>query len=269
MQVAKTLTPEQVTAFSDKCIGDQLAQHKIGEDPSRPETEQIGRLRRLVLFLERSSGHLRPRVEVLHPQAHTIEDREAADSYNTALKTTRQPPPEIRLADGVVPTEDDTIDLFSLGIKQAMAFRIIVRTLLAEKNKEVIPQLKMVISGQAGTGKSEVMKAVIWFAFQHDMSRLIGTSAYNWKAAVLVRTANCPAVSSCCFFGINTMRKNRNNPGHGDKCNQYFNSDVRLLWLEEGGTASLEFLVVSAQPMTSLIIIDGLYSIFTHTFCST
>ena len=84
-----------------------------------------------------------------------------------------------------------------------MAFRIIIRTLIAEKNGERPPQLRMVILGQAGTGKSEVMKAVIWHAFQHEINRYIGSSASFWKAAVMVRTKNTPAVSSCAFFGIN------------------------------------------------------------------
>ena len=62
---------------------------------------------------------------------------------------------------------------------------------------------------------------------------------------VVHRTPHTPAVSSCCFYGLNTMNRKLNNPGNTANCVQYFNADIRLLWLEEGGTTSLELLTVS------------------------
>jgi len=46
------------------------------------------------------------------------------------------------------PTEQDTVDLFELDDKQGLSFRIITRTLIAEKNGEDVAQLKLAI----GTG---------------------------------------------------------------------------------------------------------------------
>jgi hypothetical protein len=100
--------------------------------------------------------------------------------------------------------------------------------------------------GQAGTGKSEIMNAVIWHSFQHEMNRLIGASACFWKAACLVRTANTQAVSCCCFFGINNFQKHL-VPGSSELSRLYFTEDVKLLFIDEFGTLSLPFLAVSVK----------------------
>ncbi len=65
------------------------------------------------------------------------------------------------------------------------------------------PQLRLSISGQPGTGKSECFKAIQWFAYQHGMSDTIGAFSYMWKAALLLQTEHMPAVSTCSFLGIN------------------------------------------------------------------
>jgi hypothetical protein len=98
---------------------------------------------------------------------------------------------------------------------------------------------------QAGTGKSETMKAALWFAFQHDICGYIGTCSFQWKAALLVRTAHSPAVSSCRFFGIPIKSNGTQKVGQSDSSRASFNSDVRLVFLEEGATSALSFFYVS------------------------
>ena len=98
---------------------------------------------------------------------------------------------------------------------------------------------------QAGTGKSETMKAALWFAFQHDISHYIGVCSYQWKAALLVRTPYSPAVSSCRFFGIPIANSGTKRVGVSELSRNSFNSDVRLVFLEEGATSSLSFFYVS------------------------
>lgn len=213
-------------------------------DHTKPESHHAAKLKRLVLYMEhcQKSGCIRPRVDILHPQLPTVNaDQQFANELNASLAQRRQPPPEIRLANGERPSEEDTILLFQLHELQGLAFRILARTLMAEKNNEPIPQLRMAISGQAGTGKSEVLKALIWYAFQHDMSRLLGVTSFQWKAAVLIRTPNTPAVSSCSFYGINPYSGIK--PPNAKNA-QYFHTDIRLLCLEEAGTTSLEFFSV-------------------------
>jgi hypothetical protein len=179
-------------------------------------------------------------VKVLHPESVTV-NQAVINTLNEGLRDWL-PPPEIMLQER--PLEDDTIALFRLCKEQGQCFKIINRTLMAEKAGEKPPQLRMLIMGQAGTGKSEVMKAVIWHSFQHEISRYIGASAYQWKAALLLRTANFSAVSCCAFFGVNNFKK-YDTGGHSDSCKSNFNSDVRLLFIDECGTISLPFLCVS------------------------
>ena len=45
------------------------------------------------------------------------------------------------------------------------------------------------------------------------------------------------------------MNRKLNNPGTTASCAQYFNEDIKLLWLEEGGTTSLELLTVSPSSI--------------------
>ena len=258
-QEVKTLTHDSKDWYNESSIKNALDIARVVKDHTRPESYHAARLRRLVLYLDRcrSSGRIQPRVDVLHPEAHTVNaDRQfAAELNNASQSIRRQPPPEIRLANGEKPTEESTVQLFELDEVQALAFRFLARTVMAEKNNEKVPQLRMAISGQAGTGKSEVLKALIWYSFQHDMNRLLGVSSFQWKAAILIRTPNTPAVSSCTFYGIDPFKKILKP--ESVKSSQYFHSDIRILCLEEGGTTSLEFFSVSMvlYVMTCLITI--------------
>jgi hypothetical protein len=200
---------------------------------------------KLRMTLERcaSTGLLKGKVMVLHPVSLTVEEERMVTELNNGLNA-HAPPPEIMMAE--MPTEDQTADLFRLCEEQRLCFRIIIRTLKAEKEGKSVQQLRMCIMGQAGTGKSEIMNAVIWHSFQHEMNRLIGASACFWKAACLVRTANTQAVSCCCFFGINNFQKHL-VPGSSELSRLYFTEDVKLLFIDEFGTLSLPFLAVSVK----------------------
>jgi hypothetical protein len=161
------------------------------------------------------------------------------------------------------PTEQETTDLYRLCEEQALCFRIITRTLLAEKAGKQVDQLRMCIMGQAGTGKSEIMNAVIWHSFQHEMNRLIGPSAYQWKPAILISTPNTQAVSCCSFFGVDKFRAYR-TPGTSESSRRYFNEDVKLLYIDEFGTLGLPFLVVSvdAPPPSPGVSLGQVYVVF-------
>ena len=198
---------------------------------------------KLRLYLHQGHGGLRARVEVLHPQSITVEEERAANDLNNGLDT-HATPPEIMMEEK--PTEQETCRLFRLCEEQALCFRIINRTLEAEKAGRQVDQLRMCIMGQAGTGKSEIMTSVIWHSFQHEMNRLIGSSAYQWKAALLNRTAHTQSVSSCSFYGVDKFHPHR-TPGISESSQKYFNTDVRLLYTDEFGTLSLSFVVVSSS----------------------
>jgi len=101
----------------------------------------------------------------------------------------------------------------------------------------------MAVFGQAGTGKSEVMRAAIWYAFQYGIPGYIATTSYMWRAALMMHKPHTPGCSVCSFFGINKYRPHL-QPGSGEKTQQLFHGDVRMLFLEEGGTIDLACLEV-------------------------
>ena len=152
------------------------------------------------LYLERCAltGRLKGRVVVLHPSSITVQEETIAD-LNRSLDAFDRPP-EIMMEEK--PTELETAELFRLCEEQILCFRILNRTLQAEKAGRRVDQLRMVIMGQAGTGKSEILSAILWHSYQHEMNRLIGASAYQWKPALLLRTENTQAVSCCSFYGV-------------------------------------------------------------------
>lgn len=106
------------------------------------------------------------------------------------------------------PTIIDTIHLFTLSPDQQIAFLRWATILDAEHNGQRVPQLRMVLSGEAGCGKSRVIKALLWYAFQTHKTYLIAATAYTWRAAVPLSTPDHPGVSTSCLFGINPVKNN-------------------------------------------------------------
>ena len=89
------------------------------------------------------------------------------------------------------------------------------------------------------------MKAALWFAYQHNICKFIGICSFQWKAGLLVQTPHNPAVSSCRFMGIGIKGDGLHPVGVSAHARNAFNSDIRLVFLEEGGTTSLSFFYVS------------------------
>ena len=78
--------------------------------------------------------------------------------------------------------------------------------------KEVQPQLLFLLLGDPGTGKSQVLKALEWFAFQHQAAHRIAVTAYTWRAALHVSNDTYPARSTSTFFGIDSMKNHKLHP---------------------------------------------------------
>jgi len=77
-------------------------------------------------------------------------------------------------------------------------------TLQAHLNGESnIPQLRMVVTGEPGTGKSRILLAFLWYAYQHGASDYVAILAYTWRAALQISTPTHNAVTTCRFFGLN------------------------------------------------------------------
>jgi hypothetical protein len=113
--------------------------------------------------------------------------------------------PFVRTSPDARPSLDTTIRLAALCTEQTYAFRLIMVPLLlhmAGRSYGEVEQLTLSIFGHAGTGKSQIIKAVLWHLFQHEASHLVMVTSYSWKAAQLIATPANPGYSSHTMFGI-------------------------------------------------------------------
>lgn len=88
-----------------------------------------------------------------------------------------------------------------------------------------------------GTGKSEVNKAVLWYAFQHNASKLLIVTSYTWKAALLLGNLFNPGYSTNMLFGTNiAFQKSKNRqrtPGTAPRSQHLMSSSVRVILHDE------------------------------------
>ncbi|GAX85827.1 hypothetical protein CEUSTIGMA_g13242.t1 [Chlamydomonas eustigma] len=143
----------------------------------------------------------------------TPSQKDTMEKLNNALAL-KQPPPYIKFsASEPPPTPQFTTSLFNLCDEQKFALNVLTDLLLKEgdamKSGVLLPQQLIKILGHAGTGKSEIIKAYLWHAFQHGLiSDLIAVTSYTWKAALLIGTDHNPGYTSCTFYGT-THKKSR------------------------------------------------------------
>ncbi|KXZ41505.1 hypothetical protein GPECTOR_425g289 [Gonium pectorale] len=88
-------------------------------------------------------------------------------------------PPFVRCSNA--PSPEETALLFSLTEDQREPFLLYAHLLLTEalgpQHKQ--PPVCSVLTGKAGTGKSRVLQALLWLAFQHDCEKLIGLGRFQ------------------------------------------------------------------------------------------
>ena len=70
-------------------------------------------------------------------------------------------------------------------------------------------QVRVLLLGEPGTGKSRVLKALQWWALQIGGVDLMVVVAYTWRAALLLGTPDNPACSTSTFFAINSYEDDR------------------------------------------------------------
>lgn len=116
--------------------------------------------------------------------------------------------PYIRMT--VTPSIGDTARLWTLNQKQAIAFALLADVLRKEAKGERVAPERMIITGEAGTGKSRVLQALQWYALQIDAVETMAVLAFTWRAALLLGTPDNPACTTSTFFAIDTFKN-----GHG------------------------------------------------------
>jgi len=100
------------------------------KDRGRCDTASANSNRALDVSRDAASGRLKSSIRVINLHAMTA----AADAVfaSAANEGGFSRPPDIKAV--TPPSMEDTVELFHLCFKQAVAFRIIASTLLAEKN---------------------------------------------------------------------------------------------------------------------------------------
>ncbi len=119
--------------------------------------------------------------------------REGVDPYVTdetklvnQLVGTRQLPDRAEdwPLDWIGPTEDEVVNKFNLQDEQSMAFRIVYRVFMRElRSEEGIVPLRMVITGEAGTGKSYIIAAIVYVFAAYQMAHTLLITAPQGTAA--------------------------------------------------------------------------------------
>lgn len=135
---------------------------------------------------------------------------------------------------GDPPTLDDTIQLFTLSEDQALAFGRLATALLEEafgRRPRGFEPIRAWVTGGPGCGKSQLLTAFEWFAFQHDKLHWIGKCSYTWRAASNISTPDNVAISTSRFFRINSRGGHKPYPDQADTITRF--RDVRFILCDE------------------------------------
>ena len=111
--------------------------------------------------------------------------------------------PYVKLA--ITPSIAQTRRLWTLNHNQAIAFAILADVLRRENGGETVQPERMIITGEAGTGKSRVLQALQWYALQIGAVEVMTVVAYTWRAALLLGTPDNPACTTTTFFAIDSF----------------------------------------------------------------
>lgn len=106
----------------------------------------------------------------------------------------------------------------------------------------------MIVSGEAGTGKLQVLKAFDWCAFQHDKQQMLCKTAYMWRAATLLNTSASMGYSTHHVFGLSTfthqgIQSRRPKPqqtSNQEARAQSILANVRFVLIDEYSTLDLD-----------------------------
>ena len=108
----------------------------------------------------------------------TLDDAASADM--TAHRAAAAPPADVR------PTPDETIRRFTLNQRQAFAFRIIIDVFERERRGERVPPLRGAVLGEAGVGKSAVLRAAVDHMCRHACASWVRVGTFTGKAATII-----------------------------------------------------------------------------------
>lgn len=100
------------------------------------------------------------------------------------------------------PSIRDTVQLFNLSLDQAVAFMLMADYFTCRLSADPGEVPRLLLIGGPGTGKSQVVHALLWFTFQHGCPQWLATCAYAWAAALAFSTTVHRSLSSSTMFGL-------------------------------------------------------------------
>ena len=91
---------------------------------------------------------------------------------------------------------DDIIEEYSLNKKQKVSFRLGISNVIKRERNEETRQIIAYIGGPGGTGKSQVIKAIVAFHKKIKRKRTLKLTAYTGTAAKLIGGSTCDTLFS-------------------------------------------------------------------------
>jgi hypothetical protein len=109
-----------------------------------------------------------------------------------------------------------TMHLWQFRKKQALAFYICATGLVKTKRDDAgIPilssyddQLLVIIVGEAGIGKSHVLRGLMWFAYQHGWADSIVVTSYQGRPVSNLRNHAVRVMTICMLHQKNARANN-------------------------------------------------------------
>jgi hypothetical protein len=183
---------------------------------------------RLVLLEASSPSVIRARLDVLHGTEYV--PARMCDPSNIPMVKLQTPP-----------TAQQTVKLFTLAANQAFYFLLRATTLDAVLRGEHAVQLNMILAGEPGTGKSQVIKAFTWYAFQHNATDKLLLTAHDWRAAVNISNELHPPRSTHDAFAVPVAKKgNASNSHRTRQCPA--GPPIQFIDIDEAYTVSADHL---------------------------
>ena len=218
-----------------------LAAHPIDSDAAVKQPlnrDEVAEVARRAIDAEDADKHYRPPLAVLgggaasEGQAGNAEERELhvwrgegerdarahvhvylmgeRDEPHTVEVAPAGSPPFVKAAQP--PSIADAMDLFTLGDDQRIAFALLAEGLQQTAaalgaGAPLPPQRRFLIMGGPGTGKSRVINALSWYAFQLELRERLVLTSFTWRATAHISTPAHQPESSFRTFGLKQNNK--------------------------------------------------------------
>jgi hypothetical protein len=133
-----------------------------------------------------AAPRLRVRAPPSNPELLVLE----RETHGTWMQLERGSlPPFQRCA--TAPDAAATAALMGLDPYQTFSFRLFAGHLDANLAGDNPPQLRAIVQGRPGAGKSRMMWAFLWYAFQRGAANKVRVATYTWRAAKQASGQDC------------------------------------------------------------------------------